>query len=132
MFRDKIWPIETEGILKNCFQMFLKWQMQQFNDQQIQTPLLFSLRFKLCNFIYLDSWIAVKQKSTYSRKWILILIQRQISVHLDFKQVIFLQIHQLEISRDFIPPVSHGEKCEKFRFFVKIAHKAVILILLSL
>ena len=42
----------------------------------------------------------------------------------------FLQ--QIEISRVFLPPVSHGEKCGKFQFLVEIAHKADILILLSL
>ena len=35
-------------------------------------------------------------------------------------------------SRALLPPVSHGEKCGKFQKPVKIAHKAVILILLLL
>ena len=42
----------------------------------------------------------------------------------------FLQ--QIEISRAFLPPVSHGEKCGKFQSVVEIAHKAVSPILLSL
>ena len=32
----------------------------------------------------------------------------------------------------FSPPVSHGEKCGKFQFVVKIAQKPVVLILISL
>ena len=42
------------------------------------------------------------------------------------------QILQVEISRAFLPPVLHGEKCGKFQFVVEIAHKAVILILIFL
>ena len=30
-------------------------------------------------------------------------------------------------SRAFLPPVSHGEKCEKFQFVEESAHKAVVL-----
>ena len=37
----------------------------------------------------------------------------------------FLQ--QIEISRAFLPPVSYGEKCGKFKFVVEIAHKVVCL-----
>ena len=35
-------------------------------------------------------------------------------------------------SRDILPPVSHGEKSEKFQKPVKIAHKAAVLIFLYL
>ena len=42
----------------------------------------------------------------------------------------FLQ--QIEISRAFLPHVSHGEKCGKFQFVVDIAYKAVVLILICL
>ena len=37
-----------------------------------------------------------------------------------------------EISRGFLPPILHGKKKGTFHFFVEIAHKAVVLILLSL
>ena len=37
-----------------------------------------------------------------------------------------------EPSRPFSPPVSHGEKSGKFQKPVKVAHKAVVLIFLSL
>ena len=37
-----------------------------------------------------------------------------------------------EIFRAFLPPISHGEKCGKFKFVVKIAHKALVLILIYL
>ena len=41
-------------------------------------------------------------------------------------------LRQIEISRAFLPPVSHGEKLEKFQFAVQISHEAVILILICL
>ena len=43
---------------------------------------------------------------------------------------LFLQ--DFKFSRVFLPPVSHGIKSAKFQKPVKIAHKAVILILFSL
>ena len=42
----------------------------------------------------------------------------------------FLQV--FEFSRAFLPPVSHGIKRGKFQKPVKIVHKAVVLIFLSL
>ena len=36
---------------------------------------------------------------------------------------------QMLISRVFLPPVSHGEKCGKFQFDVEITPKAVFLFL---
>ena len=41
-------------------------------------------------------------------------------------------LSKIEISRALLPPISHGEKGGKFQNVVKIAHKAVIHILLSL
>ena len=41
-------------------------------------------------------------------------------------------LRQIGLSRAFLPPVSHGEKRGKFQFAVEIAHKAVVLILISL
>ena len=41
-------------------------------------------------------------------------------------------LRQIEISRAFLPPVSHGEKCGKFQFVVESAHEAVVLIFFPL
>ena len=39
---------------------------------------------------------------------------------------------QIEISRAFLSPDSHVQKCGKFQFVVEIAHKAIILIVIYL
>ena len=41
-------------------------------------------------------------------------------------------LRQIEISRAVLSPVSHGEKCGKFQFFVEIALKAIVIILICL
>ena len=56
------------------------------------------------------------------------LMLRQIKVRTACKQ--FLQ--QIEISRTFLRAKQVGEKRGRFQHFVEIAHKAVILILISL
>ena len=42
----------------------------------------------------------------------------------------FLQ--KIEISRAFLPPLSHGEKCGKFQFVEESAPKVVVIILICL
>ena len=41
-------------------------------------------------------------------------------------------LHRFEISRAFLPPVSHVEKRGKFQNVVEMAHNAEVLILFSL